>query len=113
MFLLVAAAETVRWALLRALGALVLSPCRLDTVSLSLVPHPGRILRQVELLLAGGCSGEEPFVGIGTWSQEQHPGGQVHIQASTRSPPQKVKSHLCDSWTSSVCTGGRVQSCLD
>lgn len=66
----------------------------------------------MELLLAGECSTDEPFVRVGACGQAQHPNSQVSIQVGTRSPPQTAGSHLC-SLESSVCTGGRVHSCLE
>lgn len=73
----------------------------------------GTRLRQVELFLASGCSSEEPLGETGTRGQAQCPSRQVHVQAGIRSPPQKVRSHLCGCWPSTVYTGGGAHSCLD
>lgn len=63
--------------------------------ALSVATRAGHQQRHMERLLAGACSSDEPFVGIGTCGWAQHPSSQVSIQVGTQSPPQRAGSRLC------------------
>lgn len=87
-------------------------PCLSEHALCQSPPGQGTRQRHMELLLAGECSTDEPFVRVGACGQAQYPSSQVSIQVGTQSPPQTAGSHLC-SLESSVCIGGRVHRSLE